>query len=487
MAASIGIMELLILLLAGGGGNDVLDFVETKSYWGGKNVEMTVGAMIEELKAGPAVDVKQLIKTLGNEDFNVREEAARKILAVGPAALPQLKAAMTDQDPEVASQAKRLILQLNSSAMARSVRRLMAIRTLGELKDAAALSALKPLLDSKELFEADYAQQAIAALEGKPYARKRPDAKLLLQDLRCLPKACGVLARFEMQPGAPLDIARILAGAEGLPPGFDKDKSLAQLQQMVIQFAERVGNIRLEGITFGLSEEVGPDTGFAIFVARGLFDRDAVCAALKEMTGKVEMAGGQEVFSLERAARLMLPSNKQVALIAGPPEKQLPLEPFVEALKEPPLQLGQSKELAALLDTVEKDAPVWAVARMSKCYREAPFFAPFDSITLQGKQVEGSQALALHAIGQDAEKVGGAVKMFEEGVKEALAAFKNDEQMGKILSSVGDFLRSIQTKQDGQEVRVTAKMKGANVATVIPFMFFANSSSAAKPVPMPAK
>ncbi len=42
----------------------------------------------------------------------------------------------------------------------------MAIRTPGELKDAALTEPR--LLTSKELFVADYARRAIALIEGKP-------------------------------------------------------------------------------------------------------------------------------------------------------------------------------------------------------------------------------------------------------------------------------------------------------------------------------
>ena len=45
----------------------------------------------------------------------------------------------------------------------------VALRTLGELKDNSALPALQKNLDSKEAFVAEYAQRAIAQIEGKPH------------------------------------------------------------------------------------------------------------------------------------------------------------------------------------------------------------------------------------------------------------------------------------------------------------------------------
>jgi len=479
MAMAFGWMELLLLLLSGGSGNDVLDLIETKSYWREKNVPVAVQTMMDELKAGPAVDVAPLIKDLSNEEFSKREEAARKLLAVGPAALPQLKEAAHAQDPEVASQAKRLIRKLEQGSMAQSVRRLMAIRTLGELKDAAAVTVLKPLLNSKTLFEADYAEQAIAAIEGKPYTRKRTDTKLLMQDLGCLPKPCGVLAKLEMQPGTPLDIAKILSEAEGLPAGFDKEKALAQMQQMIIGFAERLGNIRLESITLGVSEEIGNRTGHIAVIARGVYNRDAVKAALMEMKLPSKPISGVDVFPLDREGQLFLPSSHQAAILMGPHPQPKLTEALAKALKEPPAQPSLSKEMTALFETVDAAAPIWTVARISKSYREAPLLAPFDSITIQGKQDKGIAALDLKAIGKDTEKVASAVKMFEEGLKEGLASLERAPQ-AKMMKPMVDFMRSLQAKQDGQAVHVTGKMTGAGVAVMMPFIWLVAEA------PMPA-
>src|SRR5437764_8476301 len=103
----------MLMMLLGGGANDLLDLVHTDSYWKAKQV---------------TVSVEQLI-TDANSKAPVNPDAAA----------PQ----------------------------AAGVRRLMAIRTLGELKKAEALTMLQSLVDSKEPFVADYAKAAIAAIEGK--------------------------------------------------------------------------------------------------------------------------------------------------------------------------------------------------------------------------------------------------------------------------------------------------------------------------------
>src|SRR5207253_10196799 len=101
----------------GGGANDLLDMVHTDSYWKAKQVTVSVEQLIADATAGAPA----------NAD----------------AATPQ----------------------------AASVRRLMAIRTLGEMKKDEGLATLQSLVDSKEPFVGDYAKSAIASIQGKPIAR----------------------------------------------------------------------------------------------------------------------------------------------------------------------------------------------------------------------------------------------------------------------------------------------------------------------------
>src|SRR2546421_8733531 len=103
---------LFTMLLGGASGNDLLDLIPTDSYWKSKEVELTAPNIMVELNS----------------------------------------------------------IKADDTSKATAVRRLMAIRALGELKSADALPSLKTQLDSKEMFVADYAQRAIDAIESKPAA-----------------------------------------------------------------------------------------------------------------------------------------------------------------------------------------------------------------------------------------------------------------------------------------------------------------------------
>src|SRR5688572_3734372 len=170
MAAGSFSVFTLIMMLISGGANDLLDYVSTDYYWRAKGVpHVTAQQLLDELKppaAGP--DIARLIASLGAAGFDEREKAAAAILKHGPSVIPQLERATRGTDAEIASRATSLIQQLKIGGKGAAVRKLMAIRTLGEMKKAEAIPALKALLDSKEMFVADYAKAAIAQIEGKP-------------------------------------------------------------------------------------------------------------------------------------------------------------------------------------------------------------------------------------------------------------------------------------------------------------------------------
>ena len=82
-------------------------------------------------------------------------------------------------------------------------RRLMAIRTLGELKNRKALPMLRKLLHSKRPFEVRYTQRAIASIEGKPWVHsQRPGQAELDKDALYLAHYCDLV--FQIAPTEPI-------------------------------------------------------------------------------------------------------------------------------------------------------------------------------------------------------------------------------------------------------------------------------------------
>ena len=133
-----GLAALLMMLLSGGS-NDLLDAIQSDSYWNSKHVTVSVEQLIADASGSVRADV--------------------------------------------------------ASPHAAEVRRLIAIRTLGEMKTVEAVVALNALMESKEPFVADYAQAAIAAIEGKQ-AMRAGIAQDRMTDVWLLPAQCELVAQI---------------------------------------------------------------------------------------------------------------------------------------------------------------------------------------------------------------------------------------------------------------------------------------------------
>src|SRR3954468_2875328 len=190
----------LITFLLGAGGGDLLDYVPTESYWKAKQVTVTPEQLVGDLRPTPVAQVGELVAQLNSPDAAVRDAAAAKIRAAGPGAIPALKEETDSEIVEVARRAKALIQEITADMKPASVRRLMAIRTLGERKEKAGLDVLRPLLESKEPFVAEYAARAVARIEGKPYERQRPEGQMK-QDVWLLPANCAVVGQLSPRTG----------------------------------------------------------------------------------------------------------------------------------------------------------------------------------------------------------------------------------------------------------------------------------------------
>ena len=68
---------------------------------------------IDDEPTGTSSDISIWIKHLGSEEWSVREEAARKLLDAGPAAIGALRSSLMDPDPEVRARIKEMLSLLS--------------------------------------------------------------------------------------------------------------------------------------------------------------------------------------------------------------------------------------------------------------------------------------------------------------------------------------------------------------------------------------
>ena len=500
MAGPFAILALVASLL-GGGPNDLLDYLSTQDYWKAKGVEVGAPAMEAELAVPATADLSALIKDLGSADFQTRESAQQKIEAAGAAAIGQLQPALKSADPEVVSRAQAIIEHLGSASHARDVRRLMAIRTLGELKDQGALKLLQPLLASKDLFVADYAAAAIAAIEGKPYARPGPSVAERAADLGLLPADVGAVGQLHVAGGTDTKglEATITQAAEAM--NQPKEQVSAMIAQGLIQAAELVGNVRIDSVTLGVADSIAdrPAKGYVVVMARGVYDRKAVAALLTKGAGPQQQAreeNGVQIISSSTNANFLLPSDQQLIVILGPSNESLPIPALLGALKTGRGGFAQNAALNKVVQTVDTTKPIWAAMVISDNYRQAPILAPFDALTLTTEVKTKPQGIAfkISATGSDKDKTAAAVDKLNGDIQKAIAQMQQMQQMmqgqmggrAAMFGPILETMQSIKVVADGANATMTGSASGLNPLGVILPMFWFRAAAMHRAAPVQA-
>ncbi len=449
---------LMMMLSIGGGGVDLMDFLATDDYWRAKSVEVTAEMLIANVTTPTAKtpDVSGLIKQLGDDSFKVREAAEAQLAAMGPAIASQVRKAVDSTDAEVAVRAARILQQLIGGTMGPRIRRLMAIRTLGERKVKTAAGVLRTLTESKDFFVADYARQAVAAIEGKPYQRKGATAKQMETDLWSMPPDCLLVKQNHLVRGRPKPLASQLAAMENMPGVPDAAMMKRQVTKVLIDTLEMVGNIRLNGDTTALAGEAGQASPNVCAVIRGRYDVDAVRGVLKRFVGKPRMIDGVEVYGVGGTVFLPL-SAERFALVLGAGEEGF-LNLVLAALKDPAKGIKSNAAMVKLIRAAETDAPLWGVARVAGLLAKAELLAAFQTLKLVGKRNEGKVNLRLTAVGEDELKVAAAVEQFTKHLAKARKDIAREVTRQSYLKPIQQFLATVKIEQIGATAVATASM-----------------------------
>jgi hypothetical protein len=487
MAGSFGILTLFLALLSGGA-NDLLDFASTDAYWKAKNVTVSVEQLTNDIKPPAAADLSKLIKSLGSGSYAEREEATKKLLAQGTAALADLEKGAHDPDPEVSNRSRLLTQQIRVNSKATDVRRLMAIRTLGERKEASALPALRALLTSREMFVSDYAARAIARIENKPIPpRQATEAAELKADLAMLPANCAIVGQLAVDPAKSVSLDEVLKTFP-LPPGEERAELVAQLNAKVIELADQVGNVRFEGVSFGVSDNVGANEGFTAAVVHGQYDSRAVNAYLAKQGFATQTIAGVSVISPEADAAIAFPSDSRAILSSAASADKLPVKELLANFAKPaevhPVLKGP--EFAPFLASLKGDTRMWAVCKVSDSYRAAPVIQPFDHLTLVGREEKNKVSLRIAGSGKDPAQVKSAVDQVNQSLAEAKNQLPQAAKQIPALKPIADFAGTLQCVADGKNAELTGALDGGPGSLLsVPMMFGAPMGGNAQPVAQP--
>lgn len=498
-------MVILWSIMAAGGGNELLDLMHTDSYWAIKGVEATSANMRAEFKPVEEADaaaVAKLIGQLGHDDFKVREAAQKKLLALGPAIGPQLKKADLS-DPEVSTRVQQILDQFGKQAAAgkaAQVRKLMAIRTVGEKKFKDAEPELKKLLESKEPFVADYARTALARLAGQePAARPLLDAKTRASDVKIMPAGLCLIAQAVIpgtaaKPNMEQTVDRILeleartgneeklsdeaAAAKAASLRQVRDTEIRNFTQQVLNLAEQIGNFRAEGVTLSVSDKLANNAGFAVIVARGKYDSAAVRAFLKasmqgpgfenmppEFAPHEEMIEGVPVYTwFGGMPVLAFPSDEQLIFAVGNHSTPLSIKEILSATKSGQGDFGKDEAMAKLLKGVDQTAPLWGAMNFPPFLKQQlRDFTSLDTIVLQS-QAKGKDLLLTVSATTSGEMAAQEFATTAQGwIKTAQAAAGNQGGQAALGAEVAQLIKSLNFKADGGTVTGSGVIAGHGI------------------------
>lgn len=426
---------MLIFSLLTTGGNDLLDYLPTADYWQCQSVEVNVDSMLKSLS------------------------------------------------PAATAYARH----------AGSVKQLMAIRTLGEMKDVKAVPALTALKDAKAPFVADYARQALAAINGTPYQRPGATDQALAEALGLLPANCGVAAQARgavLFPNAgAVDFDKLFNSDETKRMPFVTPENVKQMREQFVQtlldIAEQIGNVRLSALTFGLADNVDDNRGFLMFAGRGQYDARAMQAYLSKMMPPPKTINGFPVYSPEDQLALMPVSNDTFVFLAGPNWEELPVDGITKARQAGARGLAKESPLKTLMEAINTQSLLWLVVQVNDNYREAPPLVPLDTLTLTSKPgKDGAMNMTLLAKGKDSEAIKAQVASLKADIQEGLIAMKraheeNTMGMGFLIKPMIAFLESIQMEQAGTTVTIKAIWKNKAMGSILlPFIMLSNTKAA---------
>jgi hypothetical protein len=459
----------LLAFLMGGGGSDLLDYVSPDAYWTEKQITVSVEAMAGELKPAAKADVSTLIEDLNSADPEARQKAGIKITETGPAALPALREALQSPSPQIVLTARSLITTIESANRPLTIRRLMAIRELGDLKNKSGLPILQSLLRSPEPFVGEYAATAIDEINGKPLTRRHPTS--LRDDVWLLPEGCRAVGQILGPPGGPVAVEQVMKDIP-LPPGQERAIVIQSITHMLVDSAESLGNVRLEAISFGVAGDIGQQSGFMAVIGHGRFDAHAVADLFHKQQVPSSVVGGVEIFQPPGAEILLFfPSDEYAVLVASPRGVELPVQQILDAISTGQGKLKAVPEMKTLIDAAPADQPIWAVAKITPAFARGDVFAPFQTMELQTRVTKQGIRLTVMGTGNQPEKATVVAAVVNAGAKQAAERIAEEAKFLPPVKVIADALAAVKCEAKDGNATLTSNIDASQSALfILPIM-----------------
>jgi hypothetical protein len=241
---------------------------------------------------------------------------------------------------------------------------------------------MEPLLKSTQPFVADYAATALATIAHHVAARPTIDAATLDADLQRLPAAAELVGQERLTGGGVLGLDNFgaLSPRGNLIEMYQRSDRIrtATVRELTL-VAELVGNVRIDGITFGCTAAEDNPQGW--LVLRGQFDQAAVFAAFDSILPAIPNAGCK-AYSLEDQA-ICFPAPGVIWINA---DGSTIARPEIQAALQNRVQLPQRAGAVRNAISAELNDPhrplIWAVS--SKLQSALSLGGSFENLIVRG-------------------------------------------------------------------------------------------------------
>jgi hypothetical protein len=258
-----------------------------------------------------------------------------------------------------------------------------------------------------------------------------------------------------------------------------KQERLQSLTEAVLTLAERVGNMRVDGVTVGLSGDISDRSGFLVAVLRGQFDRVAFAQLVTQLGTNAGNVDGTDVFQPDNESAMFFATDNQAIYMAAPAGTSMPLKEVVAAVKTGKAGLERAEGIRALIKAAPTDQALWLVAHTTPEIRQFPQLSGFDTATLVGRQDGPTFQFQLSAQGTDPKKLELSMQELNRQLKITREWFESNAPVMPPLKPVRNFLRSIKPDVQGAKLTATATYQGPLTETIV---FLEYPYATAKPI-----
>jgi hypothetical protein len=324
---------------------DYASVLETKAALEICELPFKSDALISYLKEGmnevSEDDIKKSFEQLGSSKAAERKAASKMLVEAGMRAMPYLKKGMASKDPEIKDTSKMLRMliekQVSKANTTDFVKKLYAIKALGELKASNAQAVLKIYAASSEISLSEAAKIASAACGGPDYKR-RAGVEAIKELQKMIPAGAGFAGVWDFERTSKKDyvnrLIKILSDDMGSGNPLLKfvTSNKAKLLPVIQSGLNYSGNVRIDAVSAFVSSNVGPREGYFGVIVKGKFNNQKLTALMSGMRMETTEYNSVQVLH-QYGISMAFIDDETFVWAVGEGEKLSAIIPFIDAVK----------------------------------------------------------------------------------------------------------------------------------------------------------